>query len=97
VTAKRDCHLTVRIDRGAFLAVAGGNRPRGGVTDRDGLGKNFLHPLIRRELPALHNADAGRQPAQFRVEKTDRLLLNHVIQFLVELEVVRVNLVERHF
>ena len=55
-----------------------------------------FHPRIGRELLALADADRGGDPAQLGLEEIERLLLNHVVQLLVELEIIGVDGVERH-
>jgi hypothetical protein len=57
--------LTVRVVEAALVALGENDRPRGGVADRDRVGQDRAHPVIRREGPPFLDADGSQRADQF--------------------------------
>ena len=70
-------------------------RPAGRVADRGGVGQDLLHPLVRRELLALDDADRGELAGELHVVAGRRLVLDVGVDHLEEAVVARRDGVER--
>ena len=75
-----------RIGRGRQFRVRAGGR-----SDGRRVGQDLLHPCIRIERLALHDADGGERPHDLRIEGVRRLLLHQLVDHLEVAEVVRRN------
>ncbi|HIG72350.1 MAG TPA: hypothetical protein EYG08_10625 [Myxococcales bacterium] len=67
----------------------------GGIRDCDGIGEDFLHPLIGSEGLAFFDPNGREQPARLWIEHPQRFVLNDFIEMFIERVVVGVNRVER--
>ena len=88
----------IRVDPHALHVLVVARVPddgaRGGVAERDPVGEDLLHPLVRIELLALLDPDGGEETAGLGVKHLERLVLDDLVEVVVELAVVRVDGVE---
>ena len=77
-----------RIIIGVLHAGLEGDGARRRIADGHGFGEDLLHPLVGREGLALFDADGGELSQHFRMIGFVRLVLDDVVHFLVEMEII---------
>ena len=63
--------------------------PACGLADGGRVGEDPLHPLVRREILALDDADGGELTGEFRVVARRRLILDVLVDHFEEAEIAR--------
>ena len=65
------------------------------LADGGGIGQDLLHPVVRLELLAMHDADGGELAGKFHVIARGRLVLDVLVDHLEEAEIAGRDRVER--
>jgi len=85
-----------RIDVGSLVAATEGERARRRIPDCSGLDEDLLHALVWCEGFALLESDGSEQAQRLRVQRLVRFHLQDFVNFLVEVEIIRMNRIVRN-